>query len=60
MHTKERVCRRMNAAGQKIGGEIGRKAANGLSRAFGYGHLKLCGDPTCPTCKITESSGGTA
>lgn len=46
----ERVSRRLQATGQRIGGERGGRIANRVSDAIGCGRIEFCDNPGCPDC----------
>lgn len=46
----ETATRTIQAAGQKIAGERGGKAANRVTSALGLGRIEHCNKPDCPDC----------
>jgi hypothetical protein len=50
MSAQELACRRLQAVGDRIAGERGRRGANHVSAALGLGRIETCTDPGCPNC----------
>ncbi|MGC4925576.1 hypothetical protein [Streptomyces sp. DT117] len=48
--TAETATRTVQAAGQKIAGERGGKAANKFTAALGLGRISYCNKPDCADC----------
>ncbi|MEU0354943.1 hypothetical protein [Streptomyces cyaneofuscatus] len=46
----ETAARTIQAAGQKIAGERGGRAANKVAAALGLGRISYCNRPDCPDC----------
>ncbi|MFF7251671.1 hypothetical protein [Streptomyces microflavus] len=47
---RERLARLIHAAGLRIAGERGGRAANVLTGLLGLGRIELCADPACTDC----------
>ncbi|WP_334664877.1 hypothetical protein [Streptomyces cyaneofuscatus] len=50
MSLRERLTRRIHAAGLRIAGEPGGRAANVLTGLLGLGRIDLCANPSCTDC----------
>lgn len=48
--TAETAARTVQAAGQKIAGERGGRAANKVTSALGLGRIDHCNKPECSDC----------
>ncbi|MEI5032435.1 hypothetical protein RB201_04340 [Streptomyces sp. S1A(2023)] len=46
----ETAARTVQAAGQKVAGERGGRAANKVTAALGLGRISYCNKPDCPDC----------
>lgn len=54
MDPRERVCRRLQQAGNAVARERGSRIANRISEAIGCGSIDPCDDPACPDCARVE------
>ncbi|MFE3471264.1 hypothetical protein ACFXOI_06170 [Streptomyces bacillaris] len=50
MSLRERLTRRIHAAGLRFAGEPGGRAANVLTSLLGLGRIELCTNPACIDC----------
>ncbi|MEU0702461.1 hypothetical protein ABZ513_16830 [Streptomyces bacillaris] len=50
MSLRERLTRTIHAAGLRIAGEPGGRAANVLTSLLGLGRIELCTNPSCTNC----------
>ncbi|MFJ9260483.1 hypothetical protein ACIRP4_09465 [Streptomyces bacillaris] len=50
MSLRERLTRHIHAAGLRIAGEPGGRAANVLTSLLGLGRIELCTNPSCIDC----------
>ncbi|MEU0358552.1 hypothetical protein [Streptomyces cyaneofuscatus] len=50
MSLRERLTRTLHAAGLRIAGEPGGRAANVLTSLLGLGRIELCTNPSCADC----------
>ncbi len=53
MSFRERLTRALHAAGLRIAGEPGGRAANVLTSLLGLGRIERCTSPTCTDCAPT-------
>ncbi|MFW3472871.1 hypothetical protein ACN24M_16325 [Streptomyces microflavus] len=50
MSLRERLARTLNAAGLRLAGERGGRAANTVTGLLGLGRIELCTNPSCTDC----------
>ncbi|WP_406484498.1 hypothetical protein [Streptomyces microflavus] len=50
MSLRERLTRTLHAAGLRLAGEHGGRAANVLTGLLGLGRIELCTNPACTDC----------
>ncbi|MFH8372002.1 hypothetical protein ACH4A7_00460 [Streptomyces cyaneofuscatus] len=56
MFFRERLTRRLHAAGLRLAGEPGGRAANTVTGLLGLGRIELCTDPACIDCAAAPTT----
>ncbi|MEV7313920.1 hypothetical protein AB0N56_13390 [Streptomyces microflavus] len=56
MFFRERLTRRLHAAGLRLAGEPGGRAANVLTGLLGLGRIELCANPACTDCAAAPTT----